>query len=364
MGILDTIISTKHSETLSQFQPIEVVRDILGLLKERDKQVLAHRYGLEGKETKTLAAIGQEQNLTRERVRQIEKELIKNLKKASLNVPAFNKAKEFLLEIITDHGKIIAEENLFLQLNLKTPEEQNAVVFLLHLIEELEYFIHKNYKKSWVVILFNENLLHNVIQESRQILTKHNKPLPTEEFLEHFKQTQFYLQNQADLNDKIVLNFLELAVEIEKNVFGHWGMNLWKEIKPKDVGDKAYLVMKYHSKPEHYSVITEMINKAKFDKRTAFKETVHNELIKDPRFILIGRGIYALSEWGYKPGVVADVIAEILTEAKQPLPREKIIDEVLKKRMVKKNTILVGLSNKKRFAKVGKNLYSLAPVTS
>ena len=105
--------------------------------------------------------------------------------------------------------------------------------------------------------------------------------------------------------------------------------------------------------------LTEMINKAKFDSRTAYKETVHNELIKDPRFILIGRGIYALSEWGYKPGVVADVIVEILKQSNQPLTKEKIIDEVMKKRLVKRNTILVGLSNKKLFKKVGKNAYAL-----
>jgi hypothetical protein len=184
--------------------------------------------------------------------------------------------------------------------------------------------------------------------------------LTSNEFLDHFKQTEFYKQNQTELTDKVILNFLELAIEIEKNVFGHWGMNIWKEIKPKDVGDKAYLVMKYHQKPEHYSDITEMINKAKFDKKVAYKETVHNELIKDPRFILIGRGIYALSEWGYKPGVVAEVVVEILRQAKQPLSKEKIVEEVLKTRMVKKNTILVGLSNRQLFKKVGKNLYTLA----
>jgi DNA-directed RNA polymerase delta subunit len=117
--------------------------------------------------------------------------------------------------------------------------------------------------------------------------------------------------------------------------------------------------MKHHKKPEHYSAITEMINKARFDDRKAYKETVHNELIKDQRFILIGRGIYALSEWGFKPGVVADVIVEILKQSGQPMPKEKIIEEVLKSRMVKKNTILVGLSNKKLFQKVGKNSYAL-----
>src|SRR6185369_7386263 len=180
-------------------------------------------------------------------------------------------------------------------------------------------------------------------------------------FLAAFKGTEFYKAHQADLPDQVILNFLDLANEVEKNVFDQWGLSTWKEITPKDVGDKAYLVMKNHGKPEHYSAITEMINKAEFDGRTAYKETVHNELIKDKRFILIGRGIYALSEWGYKPGVVSDVITEVLKESGHPMTKEKIIEEVLKRRMVKKNTILVGLSNKKLFQKVGKNQYDIAP---
>ncbi|HYV33241.1 MAG TPA: sigma factor-like helix-turn-helix DNA-binding protein [Candidatus Limnocylindria bacterium] len=359
MGILDTIIHNKQSESFSQFKPSDIVKEILDNLKERDRQILTHRYGLEGKETKTLAAIGQEQNLTRERVRQIEKDLLKNLKKTSLQKPQFASAKEFLLEIITEHGRIIAEENLIMHLNIKDSKEKNALIFILHLIEELDHFIHDNYKKNWVTILFNENLLESFTSESKSIIGQKNLTLPGEEFLENFKQTDFYKQNQNELPDRVILNYLELTVEIEKNVFGHWGLSLWKEVKPKDVGDKAYLVMKHHKKPEHYSVITDMINKAKFDDRMAYKETVHNELIKDARFVLIGRGTYALSEWGYKSGVVSEVISEILKAANQPLTKEKIIEEVLKKRMVKKNTILVGLSNKNLFKKVGKNAYAL-----
>ncbi|MCL5008821.1 MAG: hypothetical protein M1400_00575 [Patescibacteria group bacterium] len=360
MGILDTIITTKQNETIQQMRPVDIVKEILQNLKERDRQILAHRYGLEGRGVKTLAAIGQEQNLTRERVRQIEKDLMKHLKKTSSKYSSFNATKEFILNIISEHGRIIAEENLLLNLNIKDEQEKNAVIFLLNLIEELDNFIHDNYKKNWVMVLFKEDLLHGFVDQGKKIIAEKQKPLQAEEFLQHFKQTQFYQDNQVELNDKTIINFLELAVEIEKNVFGEFGLSHWKEIVPKDVGDKAYLVMKYHKKPEHYSAITEMINKAKFDSKTAYKETVHNELIKDQRFVLIGRGIYALAEWGFKPGVVSDVISEILKKYGQPMPKEKIIEEVMKVRQVKKNTILVSLSNKKLFKKVGKNLYALA----
>jgi hypothetical protein len=102
-----------------------------------------------------------------------------------------------------------------------------------------------------------------------------------------------------------------------------------------------------------------MINKQNLGKRPAYKETVHNKLIKDKRFVLVGRGMYALSEWGYQPGVVSDMIVAVLSDSHEPLSRDQIVDAVLKKRIVKKNTILVGLSNKQLFKKVGKNLYTL-----
>ena len=360
MGILDTIISNKQNDSLKAFRPSEIVNEILNVLKERDKQILVQRYGLNGSEIKTLAAIGNQQNLTRERVRQIEKDLLKNTRKSSQNKEAFTVTKDLLLNTITEHGKIMAQDSILQKMGVKSEEDRNAIIFLLHLIEELEHYLHQNYKKTWVTILFNKELLNQFSEESRKVLEQENRPLSNAEFLEKFKQTEFYKQNQAELTDRVIVNFLDLAHEIEHNVFEQWGLSKWADITPKDVGDKAYLVMKNHGKPEHYSGITDMINKAQFDHRTAYKETVHNELIKDPRFILVGRGIYALSEWGYKAGVVADVIAEVLKASHQPMSREKIIEEVLKRRMVKKNTILVGLSNKKMFRKVGKNQYALA----
>lgn len=360
MGILDTIIHTKQSDSLKQFKPADIVGEILTVLKERDREILVQRYGLNGNEIKTLAAIGQNQGLTRERVRQIEKDLIKNLKKSGLSRESFVSTKQLLLETISEHGRIMAQDSLLLKMGVKSEEDRNAIIFLLSLIEELEDYIHANYKKTWVTILFNKQLLHDFSEETKKILAANERPLSGAEFLAQFKETPFYIANQNELTDKVILNFLDLAQQVEKNVFDQWGLEAWKEITPKDVGDKAYLVMKNHNKPEHYSVITEMINKAKFDARIAYKETVHNELIKDKRFILIGRGIYALSEWGYKPGVVSDVIVEVLKSGNGALSRDEIIAEVLKRRVVKKNTILVGLSNKRLFKKVGKNSYALA----
>ncbi len=360
-GILDKIINAQHSVSLQNFEPTLAAGKILDLLKERDKMILAKRFGLLGFTAKTLEAIGKEHGLTRERVRQIEKESLKFLR-AQLADHELAEAIKILVSIISDCGKIIKEMELIKMLSSEaTEEERRSILFLLNIAEELlevkeNEFMHN----AWASVNYNHEFFKNIIETAKGILKKEGKPVHELELIEKLKQTDIYRDNEMQVNEKVLRTYLNLSREIEKNPFEEYGLANWQEIKPRDVGDKAYVVMKHHKKPEHYSAITELINKYGFDKRVAHKETVHNELIKDPRFVLVGRGIYALTEWGYQKGIVADVIAEILKTAKEPLNRDQIIDAVLKKRLVKRNTVLAALSNRKLFTKVNKNKYALA----
>ena len=361
MGILDTILDNKQNDLLHKFEPTIVVGKILEQLKDRERKILAARFGLGGSGVKTLEVIGKEQGLTRERVRQIEKSLLKQLKTTLASEQYFVLSRDLFVTLINDHGGIVSEEVLFEHLNFSSEDEVNSVTFILHLMPDIAHTpadIH--IKDSWATSSLNKTSIHEFIAHALKVLESHGKPLKEEHLLEKFKGLSELTEQIAALHDKIIVNYFRTAKLIKKNAFGDYGLVHWNEIQPKDVGDKAYLVMKHHAKPEHYTSITDLINKYEFDHRKAFKETVHNELIKDKRFILVGRGIYALSEWGYKSGVVSDVIKEIMLEKSEPMTRDEIVAEVLKRRVVKKNTILVGLSNKKLFKKVGKNLYSLA----
>jgi DNA-directed RNA polymerase delta subunit len=359
-GILDKIMDSQQAANLQQFEPSLVASKILDMLKDRDRQILAKRFGLLGFSPRTLEAIGKEHDLTRERVRQIEKDSIKFLRK-SLSDHELSESIKMLANIIHDCGKIIKEIELVRVLtNEATEEEKSSILFLLNLAEELlEIKESEMHHAAWASITYNHEFFVNIITTAKEILKAEGQPVTELHLVEKLKQTKFYENNQLELNERVLRNYLDLSKEINKNPFGEYGLEEWREIKPKDVGDKAYVVLKHHAKPEHYSEITNLINKHGFDKRKANKESVHNELIKDPRFVLVGRGIYALTEWGYKKGVVSEVIQEVLKAVQAPLTREEIINEVMKRRMVKRNTVLVALSNKKLFTKIGKNRYDL-----
>ncbi|MGE5392933.1 MAG: HTH domain-containing protein [Candidatus Saccharibacteria bacterium] len=363
-SILDTIMDSQTQTSLNNFDPASLVSSVLSVLKERDREIVVKRFGLDGQEVETLEAIGQKYSLTRERVRQIEKDSLSLLKQKRNRDLA--ESLELIFNTIIEHGNIMAEEFLMKTVLLgrdmkDAAKDVAAVRFLLSLSDQLEYVKETpTLKQGWSTIGFKMERLNEVVDRFIEILKGSGQVISQEELHERFKRTPYYLEHALELSDKVIKSYLNIAKAIQVNPFGEIGLRDWSEVKPRDVGDKAYLVLKHHGKPEHYSEITKLINEHKFDDRTAFQETVHNELIKDSRFVLIGRGIYALSEWGYKKGVVADVIREVLKESGRPLTRDEIIAQVLKRRLVKRNTILVGLSNRKNFQKVGKDKYTIA----
>ena len=132
----------------------------------------------------------------------------------------------------------------------------------------------------------------------------------------------------------------------------------WPEITPRGARDKAYIILKEQNRPLHFREIAELINQANLGSNLAQAQTVHNELIKDERFVLVGRGTYALKDWGYQPGTVRQVIAQLLKEHGS-LAKEDILEKVLKDRLVKESTVLINLQNRQHFNKREDGKYTL-----
>lgn len=339
------------SQDTTEVNLTQVAGNILDLLDARSKDVVTRRFGLKKANTETLESIGKEYGITRERVRQIEA----NAKKALSNLEdLYAPAYQVLREVFVAHGGIMSEDHAIEAVRTATGEDvsANLVVFYLMILPDFSPGAQtKFFASHWRYEKAVNPLDEKIVTTAQEILKENKHPLATAEL---FGQIRTHIGvEQENLSDAIVRAALTASRNIDPTVFEEWGLTTWPEIHPRGVGDKAYAVLRRHAKPAHFREITELINLASFDHKKANPQTVHNELIKDSRFVLVGRGLYGLKEWGYMSGTVSDVLAAILEDAEQPLTSEELIGRVLKQRIVKKNTILLSLQNSKRFQKTG-----------
>ena len=328
------------------FKPKQTVKRLLSSLPDRAREVLVFRYGL-GTDTKrmTLDAIGKKYGITRERVRQIENYGIANIRKSE----EYKQEKGAFAEIealLHSLGGIVVEDD-FLGHISKDKALQNLIHFLLVVGEPFKKLKEdEEFRHRWHV---NEQLSKQVEDALRKLYTNldNQQLLPESEmvtkFLQHLEAVSEKYKNQ-----EVVKRWLAISKSVGKNALGDWGVSNSTNIKTKGMRDYAFLVIRKHGSPIHFRDVAKQITTL-FDKK-AHVATTHNELIKDPRFVLVGRGLYALAEWGYAPGVVRDVIRATI-EKHGPLTKEEIIDKVMKERYVKENTIVVNLQNPKYFKK-------------
>lgn len=313
------------------FNYLQICNDLLKELNPKTREITLRRFGLDkNKERETLEAVGKSYGITRERVRQIvEAGFLKIKPKLDKHKTIFER---FQAELKKSGG--LKKEDILLT-GFGGDKLQNHIYFLLSVADPFVRFHEgKNYHSLWALSSDNFSRAQNVVENIYKKLNQEKKPLLLKNLQSSF----------ANLNPATLLSYLEISKKILQNQEGFYGLKSWPEINPRGVRDKALLVLRKENKPLHFSDISKLI-------QGSLMQTVHNELIKDPKFVLVGRGMYALAEWGYYPGEVKDVISQTLKDAKKPLSRQEVLDKVLKQRMVQENTVFLNLNNKKYFLK-------------
>ncbi|RJQ14751.1 hypothetical protein C4553_00295 [Candidatus Parcubacteria bacterium] len=348
--------------------PAKLVAEIIEGLSPRLKEVVSLRFGLKDGRRQTLESIGQKYGITRERVRQIQNDAFKYL---TTGAPA-SKIKpliEALKDHIDAHGGVRKESTLLEadmagsgSVDLTKPEQKAAVYLALHLGNYFNRHLESDQwhtfwganKNALQVVKKISSGLEDHFESKKQVLSEDEVRDVAERLLS--KQGSF----RGSISDKTISAYLGLAKPIAKNIYGEYGLRRWPQISPVGVRDKAFLVFQKLKKPMHFTEVAKAINEAAFSNRQAHPQTVHNELIKDNRFVLIGRGMYALKDWGFVPGTVRDVLVNIMKKSNKPLAKEEILEEVARQRIVKPNTITLNLQNKNSFRKTTDGRYTLA----
>ncbi len=323
-----------------------ITEEMLSGLKPRTKEVLVRRFGLDTGERETLQAIGEDHGITRERIRQIEEAALGQVKPGKKQ---FDPVFDFFGNQLQVAGGVRKEDNY---LSILGPSSQkNYIFFLLGLEDNFERL--KESDLFYTLWTNNPSLLRTA-QEAVDYLAsklkKQGRPVGSRE-----------LEKSLEIEPSFLFGILSVSKKVSRGPQGLWGLSDWSTINPRGTKDRSYIVLKEKKEPLHFRDIARIINEGQIfpDKINIHPQTVHNELIKHEEFVLVGRGTYALREWGYEPGTVKEVIARIL-EKKGPLDRDQLVDEVLKRRMVKKNTVLLNLRNGEDFVQDEQNRYLLS----
>lgn len=335
------------SET--SFDYAKTAHAILGALRnERDRKIVAQRYGLGLPKRHTLEKIGSDFGITRERVRQIEKAATQKLKQFPSS--ELKHIDSILKRHLASHGNVRLLNEVAETIGASTLAQRTYVAFLATLAPSIELIDDADHYHPTLSVLpeYDKKRITEITGHMVKHLESTKKPMGIDA-----------LHKAVPTGDPVdtITNIAKSSKHLA-HLDGSWGLSHWPQVNPRSIRDKTYLVLNKSGQPLHFTAIADRIADLGERKRNVTVQAVHNELIKDPRFVLVGRGIYALNEWGYTPGTVADIIAEVLRE-ESPLHKDEIVKRVLKKRQVKTTTIVLNLQEKTQFERVAKATYGL-----
>ena len=325
--------------------------------QEREREIISRRFGLFDRR-ETLEQIGEMLGITRERVRQLEKAILIRLKIATEEgrIPSTADVERAIIRDLAENGRVGRIHDVSHRLVGETDAAKHKphIAFLSELSPKLTV-VNENDNYHHAVGISehgNEKDFKKRVDELVKTIKQHGEPIHTDQL--HAKTDYEHPKHVSGLAS--VSKHLATLNE-------HWGLNKWPTVNPKNIRDKIFVILSEAGKPMHFSDIAKAIKQSDFKRKNVTTQAIHNELIKDKRFVLIGRGIYALDSWGYSRGTVSDIITEVLREAGEPLHRDDIVRRVLKKRQVKETTILLNLQSKPEFKRVAKATYTLADDT-
>lgn len=343
------------TKSLSELNLQKIVNDLFIILSDKEKIVITKRFALDNKPRQTLEKIGKNFLVTRERVRQIEASALKKLKRnlSNTKLSLINSAAH---EILDEHGGVLVEKTLISKILTKifhaSPVDGSIVRLALTIDDKLSRIDPpKQFYTFWRKRTVSKDEIKAIADTAFKTLKKQGDIMQEKILIE--KVSAFF--RTKEIPPVRVVSVFEVDIRL-KQIDDKWGLMEWRHVNPKSIRDKINIVLKKSKKPLHFVEIANRISGSEFDKKSITVQAVHNDLIRYDEFILVGRGLYALKEWGFEAGTVADVIAKILQDH-GPLSKKEIVKKVLAQRDVKVGTISLNLQKSPAFIRVGRAVY-------
>lgn len=334
-----------------------ILEDLFLVLTSKEKDIIVKRFSLNNEPRQTLEKIGQHFNVTRERIRQIESIALNKLRRTVSN-SKLRVINKLVCDILEKDGGVMLEQdimnNVLKQIGRSSSLDGSIVRLALNINSRLAKVDRsRRFDSFWRFKEVSFADIKKVINASHKILKKHGVILSESQLVQEVIDLKLFDNKKP--TDQFILACVRVDKEVKETENG-WGISEWRTVNPRSIKDKSLIALRKKKEKMHFVEIANAILDIGFDKKSVTVQAVHNELIRSPEFVLVGRGIYALKEWGFNHGTVADVIRTILKE-KGPLHRQEIIQEVWKQREVKEGTISLNLQKEPDFVRVGRAVY-------
>jgi len=266
----------------------KLVQDAISSQDERAKRIVLGRYGLGQSRRKTLAQLGGEYSLTRERVRQIQAASLKAIRVEIKTHKEAVKLLKLLERYLKDAGHIRRADFVAHDIAIMLHEKEdsgplfNKLQFLADVLQwPMVSGGNEDLHVTWYSKEGSYEIARKLIGELLDT-TDHDFDKFVRSACERYK-----------MSEPQVVNHLTISKRFGLGPYGDMGADHWINVNPKTVRDKIYLVLQKSDKPLHFNDIAVLVNGLSDKKRAA--ATVHNELIKDARFNLVGRGTYTIN---------------------------------------------------------------------
>jgi hypothetical protein len=362
---MSTSTSTSGATPAAKSQLNLNLQDLLGdlflVLTQKETEVIKRRFALAGQSKQTLEKIGKHFNVTRERIRQIESIALSKLKR-TVRTTRLNDVNEIAKSILRAHGGVMLSSDLISAVLKRLPGSQMVDGSILKLSFSIDNELasegrSQTYKPFWRLTALSMDDISTIIDMGVKFLNKRHSCMKATELISSIQAMPAF-QGRVP-SSELIVSCLSIDERL-KEIADGWGLTEWRFVRPRSIRDKVEIILKKVGRPMHFMEIANSIKEAGFDHKNVTVQAVHNELIRYPQFVLVGRGLYALREWGYEPGTVADVIENILKQ-KGALSKKQIIEEVSKQRTVKVGTISLNLQKMPYFVRVGRAVYDFDP---
>jgi hypothetical protein len=339
----------------------ELLSNLFMVLTEKESTVIKRRFALQGSQKQTLEKIGKHFNVTRERIRQIESIALGKLRR-TVRTTRLEEVNDLAKAVLRSHGGVMREDDLVSETlrRIKGSAEIDGAVLRLSFAIDNEMVAGKRsntFVPFWRLETLAMQDIGLIVNNIVKILKKRKSCMKTDEIVSAIRALNLFEGRVP--SPELIVSCVKIDERLREIPEG-WGLTEWRFVRPRSIRDKVEIILRKSGEPLHFMEIANRIREAHFDHKNVTVQAVHNELIRYPEFVLVGRGLYALHEWGYEPGTVADVIERILKE-KGPLSKKEIIAEVARQRTVKVGTISLNLQKMPYFKRVGRAVYAFDP---